>query len=98
MLVKEMLFPNLNKQQQEIIKRLSTLETEDLDYKQINSIFLFNNTKEGGNYWRNITMSQFEKDIECGKFDYLLNLSEKLEKLINKLEKHEEKILIHHSN
>lgn len=89
MLVKEMLLKDLNKKQQEIIRRLSNLGTEDLDYKQINCLFLFSNTKEGGTYWKNITISQFEKDIECGKFDYLLNLSEKIDKLINKLENYE---------
>ena len=89
MLVKEMLFKDLNKKQQEIIRRLSNMGTEYLDYKQINSLFRFSNTKEGGTYWKNITISQFEKDIECGKFDYLLNLSEKIDKLINKLENYE---------
>lgn len=89
MLVKEMLLKDLNKKQQEIIKRLSNLRTEDLDYKQIDSLFLFSNTKEGGTYWRNITISQFEKDIECGKFNYLQNLSEKIDNLINKLESYE---------
>lgn len=89
MLVKETLVKDLDKKQQEIIKRLLNVGIEDINNKRIDFLFLFSNTKEGGNYWKNLTISQFEKDIECGKFDYLLNLSEKIDKLINKLENYE---------
>jgi hypothetical protein len=89
MLVKETLVKDLDKKQQEIIKRLSNVGIEDINNKRISSLFLFRETKEKDNYWRNITMSQFEKDIECGKFDYLWTLSEKIDKLINKLENYE---------
>jgi len=39
MLVKEMFFKDLNKKQQEIIKRLSNCGENNLNYKQINSLF-----------------------------------------------------------
>lgn len=95
MLVKEILFKDLNNKQKEIIKKLSTLETDDFETEDFNNyavsgIFVFNNTKEGGDYWRNITLEEFEKDRLLGKFDYLnpkKELSDEINEIINKLQK-----------
>lgn len=64
-------------------------------------LFAFSQTKEGEKYWLTTIKEKFSDDIYSGKFDYLgfnFGLNIKINNLIEKLEKHEEKILMPHSN
>lgn len=64
-------------------------------------LFVFSETKEGEKYWLTTTNKKFSDDIYSGKFDYLgfnFGLNIKINKLIEKLEKHEKRILTKYSN
>ena len=80
---------NLSKAQQDIIKKLNPKKEIERDIS-IYGFFIFDGTKEGHNYWSNITLEEFERDRLLGKFNYLNSekeLGDKINEIINKLQK-----------
>lgn len=88
---------DLSEIQKKVIHKLSSFQEDVFEdfyktqkYSSIQTLFGWNETKEKWEYWNNITVEQFEKDILEEKFNYLPeinvnNLSTNLNKIITKL-------------